>query len=120
MEFDIGGKVGMGWVAVVALLFGYLISGINNLMEAPTGRHNATDNCLLQNSLRPLRIFLPLLELPHVHVHVRALQLDLHVVVVVVHREPADERLGVLVILDLIVVPQRHVAQLLLLSHRDV
>lgn len=57
MEFDIGGKVGMGWVAVVALLFGYLISGINNLKEAPTGRHNATDNCLLQNSLRPLRIF---------------------------------------------------------------
>ena len=43
------------------------------------------------------------------------LELDLHVIILV-HRQPTEERLSPLVMLDLIVIPQRHVAQLLLLS----
>ena len=51
----------------------------------------------------------------------RAFQLDLPSVVIIVDREPDDEPLGVLVVLDLLVVPQWHVAQLLLLlGHRGV
>ncbi|XP_028851956.1 cilia- and flagella-associated protein 184 [Denticeps clupeoides] len=63
---------------------------------------------------------LPFSELPNVHVHVGALQLDLHVLVVVVHRQAADELLCILVILNLVVIPERHVAQLLLLRNRHI
>lgn len=45
-------------------------------------------------------------ELLHVHVHMGTFELDLHLMVVLVDQEPTDDCLGVLVVFNLIVVPQ--------------